>query len=98
MSEFRDGSVERRGLRITGRVQGVGFRWFTRTSARGLEVRGAVRNRADGSVEVHAQGSEAALDRLEEALREGPPSARVRAVERVASSLPVPDDDFIICR
>ncbi len=70
-----------RGYRVTGRVQGVGFRWWTRKLARDLGLVGRVRNLEDGSVEVRAAGSEDGLERLEQALRRGPPAARVDAVE-----------------
>lgn len=89
---------ERRGLRITGRVQGVGFRWFTRRTAGELGVRGSVRNRPDGSVEVHAEGPAEVLARFEERLRRGPRGARVDGVGRVESSMPVPEADFVIRR
>lgn len=92
------GSEERRGLLLTGRVQGVGFRWFTARLAGGLGLRGAVRNRSDGSVEVHAEGPAGVLDRFEERLREGPPGARVEGVRRIRSSLPVPEGEFTIRR
>ena len=61
---------------IAGRVQGVGFRWFTHDAAarRGY---GWVRNLADGSVEVIAEGDEPSVDRLEANVRRGPSSARV---------------------
>jgi acylphosphatase len=74
--------TERRGYRITGMVQGVGFRWWTRTLAQSLDLRGTVRNEPDGSVRVRAEGAAAALDRLEEGLRAGPPASAVRGVER----------------
>ena len=79
------GSVDRRGWRVEGRVQGVGFRWFVRERARGLGVAGWVRNEADGSVRVQARGTPEALARLEEAVGVGPPSAEVRTVEEVPS-------------
>ena len=69
---------------VRGRVQGVGFRWFVRQRARELGVRGWVRNRSDGSVEVHADGEPDALERLRASLRTGPPGARVTAVDDVA--------------
>ena len=75
------------GFRVTGRVQGVGFRWWTRAQAIRLGLDGTVRNADDGSVEVHARGPEPALAELERLLNEGPPHARVRAVERFAASL-----------
>lgn len=94
----RSDSTERRGLRITGRVQGVGFRWFTRRTAGELDVRGAVRNRSDGSVEVHAEGPGDILDRFEERLRQGPRGARVDGLRRAESSLPIPEAGFVIRR
>ena len=66
---------------IRGAVQGVGFRWFVQREAEALHLEGWVANRADGTVEVVAEGSSTALDRLAERLREGPPGAAVRAVE-----------------
>jgi acylphosphatase len=67
---------------IEGRVQGVGFRYFVRRAARQLGVAGWVRNRADGSVEVLADGPAPALAELELRLREGPPGSRVSQVRR----------------
>jgi acylphosphatase len=68
--------VARRNV-LAGRVQGVGFRWFTHDAAAREGVHGWVRNLADGSVEVIAEGDEASIDRLEAAVRRGPSSARV---------------------
>jgi len=65
---------------VQGRVQGVGFRWFVRERARQLRLTGWVRNLADGSVEVLAQGEASALQQLRSALQDGPPGARVSAV------------------
>jgi acylphosphatase len=68
-------------LRITGEVQGVGYRiWATRT-ATGLGLRGWVRNRFDGSVEVLATGAADAIAAMVEACRHGPRAARVAAVK-----------------
>lgn len=66
---------------IAGRVQGVGFRWFAHDAAAREGVHGWVRNLADGRVEVVAEGDAEAIDRLESAVRRGPPSARVERVE-----------------
>jgi acylphosphatase len=66
---------------VTGRVQGVGFRYFTRTEALREGLHGWVRNAADGGVEISAEGDREALDRFERALRRGPLSARVEDVE-----------------
>lgn len=71
---------------VTGEVQGVGFRWFTRREAQSLSLTGWVRNRADGSVQALACGPDDALARFEAALRRGPPSSRVESVVRSAAS------------
>jgi acylphosphatase len=65
---------------ITGRVQGVGFRWATRRTAAALGLSGWVRNRADGTVEVQAQGDEEAVVDLLRFLHHGPPGAMVTSV------------------
>lgn len=75
--------MERRGYRVSGRVQGVGFRWWTRQTGRQLGVRGIVRNLPDGSVEVHAEGRPERLDELERRLGLGPAAAAVEAVTRI---------------
>lgn len=66
---------------VTGRVQGVGFRYFTETTAVSLGLRGFVRNLRDGRVEVVAEGAAEAVDAFEQALRTGPAHARVDQVE-----------------
>ena len=68
---------------ITGRVQGVFFRAWTKEQADALGVTGWVRNRPDDSVEGLIEGSQAAVDALVERLHEGPPQARVDKVEVV---------------
>lgn len=67
---------------VGGRVQGVGFRWFVMREARALGVRGWVRNRMDGDVELHAEGDRRAVDALLAAVARGPSSGRVDHVER----------------
>ena len=81
MSGGANGTRRARRFRVTGRVQGVGFRYFVRVEARALGLAGRVRNLRDGSVEVEAAGPETALADLAEALREGPRGARVEHVE-----------------
>lgn len=66
---------------IRGRVQGVGFRYFVLRQARVADLDGWVRNRADGAVELEAEGDRVALERFLETLRQGPPAARIGAVE-----------------
>ena len=72
--------VARRYL-VAGRVQGVGFRWFTHDAAAREGIHGWVRNLADGSVEVVAEGDAESMYRLEAAIRRGPGHARVEHVE-----------------
>ena len=69
-----------RRLIVEGRVQGVGYRWWTVGEATRLGLAGWVRNRADGSVEVLAIGEGAALDRLAERCGAGPAGAAVARV------------------
>lgn len=65
---------------VTGRVQGVGFRWFVEKEARAIGIGGWVRNNDNGSVEVLASGSEQQLARMRKALQDGPRAARVDEV------------------
>ena len=66
---------------VRGRVQGVGFRYSTRKIATELGVTGWVRNQADGSVQVWAQGATDSVDQLMTFLRRGPSGASVTSVE-----------------
>jgi acylphosphatase len=68
-------------LRISGRVQGVGYRWWACGEARRLGLAGWVRNRRDGSVEVLATGPGPAVEELIALCRRGPAGAQVTAVE-----------------
>lgn len=72
--------MRRLHLRISGRVQGVGFRWFTREEARRLGLSGWVTNLDNGDVEVSAGGEASSLDRLKRALEVGPTGAGVSSV------------------
>lgn len=66
-----------RRLQITGRVQGVGFRYAMQDEASRRGVSGWVRNRRDGSVEALVQGENNAVESLIAWARQGPPGARV---------------------
>jgi acylphosphatase len=68
-------------LRISGRVQGVGFRDALYREAVGRGLTGWVRNRRDGTVEAIVQGEAAAVDAVQSWVRRGPPAARVDRVE-----------------
>ena len=79
-----------RQIRVSGRVQGVGYRYALRDEARRLGVKGWVRNRADGSVEALLQGDDEAVAALVAWAQRGPRMARVHAVRDEA---PAPDGD-----
>lgn len=70
-----------RHVRVTGRVQGVFFRAWTREQAERLVVFGWARNSPDGSVEAHLEGSEQRVAELIELMRRGPSGARVDHLE-----------------
>ena len=65
---------------VSGRVQGVGFRYFALDAARREGLHGFVRNNDDGSVEAVAEGEAEALERFERAIRRGPSKSRVEHV------------------
>jgi acylphosphatase len=71
----------RRRFVITGRVQGVGFRWFAHDAAAREGVDGWVRNLPDGRVEAEVEGELESVDRVEAALRRGPAASRVDEVD-----------------
>ena len=70
-----------KNLRISGRVQGVGFRFYLERKAREFNVTGWVRNRRDGSVEAVVQGAPGAVDAMIAWTRRGPSSAVVSEVK-----------------
>ena len=74
-----------RHVTVTGRVQGVFFRAWTRQQAVELGVSGWVRNRDDGSVEAHLEGEPTKVEALEKRMRHGPDGARVETFESVPS-------------
>ena len=69
-----------RHVSVTGHVQGVFFRAWAREEAERLGVTGWVRNCPDGRVEAHVEGDEAAVEKMIERFRGGPPGARVEDV------------------
>ena len=74
---------------VSGRVQGVGYRWFVRSHAAALDLRGWARNRRDGKVELEVVGSRERIETLLERLREGPPASEVEDVTVHWLPLPV---------
>lgn len=83
--------ADARLLRITGLVQGVGYRAWFETEARRLGLTGWVRNRLDGSVEALVYGSPEAMAEIERRAATGPRAARVAAVQ--ARAAPAGDAD-----
>ncbi len=86
-------------IRVFGRVQGVGFRAWTRRKALSLELSGWVRNRIDGSVEIMAEGPDEAIRLFLTDCRKGSSFSRVDRVEPVyipdAPLLPIEDGVFL---
>ena len=79
---------------VIGRVQGVGFRYFTQDTARREGLTGVVRNLPDGRVEAVAQGDLESLERFEAALRRGPSRARVDSIDIDSIPPAVADSGF----
>jgi acylphosphatase len=94
----KSAAMEHRAARrfvISGHVQGVGYRAFSRHAAREIGVTGWARNLANGDVEVHANGLPSQLDDLESRLRLGPRWGEVRAVTTTEAPV-TSDSDFEI--
>jgi acylphosphatase len=79
--------LQTRRYLISGRVQGVGFRWFVEREAAQIGVAGWVRNSENGDVEVMATGTAEQHNSLRRRLREGPRAARVDYVRESAAPL-----------
>ena len=78
--------TDRLHARISGRVQGVGFRWFVREEARRLGLAGWVRNLPTGDVELVAEGPPETLAAFARTIAQGPPGARVELVHRLPTA------------
>jgi len=80
---------------VRGRVQGVGYRYFAQEWATEIGVKGWVKNRDDGNVEVYAVGTEGQLSDFAGRLRQGPRMSDVRGVEEQEAAL-LQSDGFAI--
>jgi acylphosphatase len=89
--------VTEAAFRVRGRVQGVGYRWWTHAQATRLGLDGWVRNCDDGSVEVRLRGPAAVVTQMRALLAKGPPGALVDTVEELPIA-PLPYDGFRILR
>lgn len=85
-------------IRVYGRVQGVWFRAYTQRKAEELGIKGFVRNEADGSVYIEAEGEEQALQAFVEWCYEGSPLAKVERVEIAPLEPPPGYQEFAIRR
>jgi len=91
------GLVIRRHVIVSGRVQGVGYRFATRSEAERLGVLGWVRNLPDGRVEADLEGEDRAVDALLRWMEHGPTGAHVSSVE-TAEREPGGAEEFAILR
>ena len=83
---------------ISGRVQGVGFRWFAKDVADREGVTGWVKNLSDGRVEAFVEGDAEAVTRVERHLHNGPPGARVQNVNAITEPPGAAYHDFSITK
>ena len=81
---------------VRGRVQGVGYRFWTRVEAERRGLAGYVRNRVDGTVEALVSGPAEAVAVMLDACRRGPSAAQVTAVEVTEGAVPPADPGFAI--
>ncbi len=79
------------GFLVSGRVQRVGFRWWTRRTASRLGLSGSVRNLAEGNVEIQVCGPPAAIEKLKDLLLVGPPAAVVESVQTFSVEKTIPE-------
>jgi len=82
--------------RVSGRVQGVGFRYFAERAARQLGLSGYVRNCPDGTLEAYAIGERTSLEQFKQILADGPRSAMVMAVEETDEPVSSRYSGFVI--
>ncbi len=75
-------------ITVSGRVQGVGFRFFTQSTAVKLKITGWVKNLSNGDVEIYAEGNEETLKNFILIIKKGPPLSRVLNIEEVWSDIP----------
>jgi acylphosphatase len=88
--------VKRFSIIVSGRVQGVGFRYFTRDIAGEMNLTGFVRNACDGRVEIEVQGESNLLEQFVEKIRVGPQLARVTSYTVNDTDIVKNESEFIV--
>jgi acylphosphatase len=88
--------VARLHIRVSGRVQGVGFRWYVRETAERWHLAGWVRNCLDGSVELEVDCAPETRDDFLAAIRRGPPGAMVREIVHLSVSERTQDSEPLL--
>jgi acylphosphatase len=83
-------------LHIKGKVQGVGFRYYTKQIAKELNIAGFVKNQHDGSVYIEALGEDWEIDQFIESCKQGPAWARVDDI--IISTLPLFDGNIFVVK
>jgi len=83
-------------IKVTGRVQGVGFRHYTRLKANEFDIKGWVRNTVDGGVKIVAKGEETDMETFIDFLRIGPVLSRVDKITKVKIEYPGEFDNFSV--
>jgi len=83
-------------IKISGRVQGVGFRYFVNKKANELEIKGWVKNTRDGGVLVLAQGNKTNLETFIDYLRIGPSMSRVNQISKVEMKIVNEFSEFVV--
>ena len=94
MQEATKEVVKRWSMVVSGRVQGVGYRYFAKDAADALGVSGFAQNHFDGTVEIEAQGEELSLEQFCDQLRDGPPLAHVADLRRCEIPLDQAESSF----
>jgi acylphosphatase len=93
---FRGRYFMRIFFKISGLVQGIGYRWFVRDTAARHNLTGLVRNRRDGAVEGEAQGGKKAIEAFVFEIRTGCPQAKISGAETRETEEKTGEKDFII--
>ncbi len=91
MGSFDTKDIKRVAIGVFGRVQGVGFRYYTRQRAESYGLSGWVRNKYDGSVQIEAQGRSSDLERFVAEIKRGPSVGYVDDVQ--VKQIPVNEED-----